>query len=83
MPTSDRKEWVPAALPPDLKPDEDVFVVSLTGEVFRHYKDYVRTMDEYRSHQWACKFTGKKGLTFQEALLEETSSTNLLKEVRS
>ena len=82
MPTIKRREWVSAPLPPDIKPDDDVFVVKLTGEVFKHYKDYNAQMSEYRSRHWACKYTGKQGLTLEEAFQEEKKSTDLLKEVR-
>ena len=81
MPTIKRREWAPCPLPDDLKPDEEVFELKMTGEVFREYKVFVEKMNDYRANQWSCKFTGKSGLTFSEALLEEQRSTDLLKEV--
>lgn len=81
MPTLKRREWVPCPPPEDLKPTEEVFVVRLTGEVLRDYKSYVEKMTEYRAEQWACKYTGKSGLTFKGALEEEERSRDLLKEV--
>lgn len=80
MPTIKRKNWVPILHPSDLKPDEDVFYYKLTNEIFKSYKDYAARMEEYRLKQWSCKFSGKSGLTFREALLEERKSEDLLKE---
>ena len=83
MPTFKRRDWVPCPPPEDLKPDEEVFLIRSTGEIVRDYKTYVEKLTEYRSNQWACKYSGKGGLTFDEALAEERKSTELIKEVRS
>ena len=81
MPTLKRREWAPCPLPEGLKPTDEVFVVRLTGEVFRDYKTYLERMTEYRAEQWACKYTGKSGLTFKGALEAEAKSADLLKGV--
>ena len=81
MPTLKRREWVPCPPPEGLKPEEEVFLIKSTGEIVKDYKTYLEKMTEYRSSQWSCKFTGRSGLTFDEALAEEQRSTALLSEV--
>ena len=81
MPTLLGRDWVPCPPPEDVKPDEEVFLIRSTGEIVRDYKTYVEKLTEYRSKQWACKCSGKGGLTFDEALAEEKKSAELIKEV--
>ena len=81
MPLLKRREWAPCPPPEGLKPDEEVYFIQSSGEIVRDYKAYLERMSEYRSKQWSCKYSGKGGLTFDEALEEENKSTDLLKEV--
>ncbi len=58
-----------------------MFVIEYTQEVFREYQPYVTKVDAYRKAQWACKYSGKGGLTFQEALQEEQKALAALAKV--
>jgi bromodomain adjacent to zinc finger domain protein 1A len=78
MPLLKRKphELVPA--PRDIQAKESLFVVRLTGEIFRDYELYLKQVHAYRTKQWTCKYTGKSNLSYEEALAEEARSTELL-----
>ncbi|KAL6759908.1 hypothetical protein V8C86DRAFT_3024616 [Haematococcus lacustris] len=56
---------------PELQPDEEVFVVRTTGEVCREYEEYLLLVKEYTSKVWSCCYTGKGGLTYDQARKEE------------
>ncbi|CAH9109922.1 unnamed protein product [Cuscuta europaea] len=71
MPLYRRKPIPLAAKPPDLKPDELVFQVRSTKEIFRDYGDYVKRINLYKQRIWTCKLTGKRNLTYDEALVSE------------
>lgn len=57
--------------PNDLKPNEHVFQVRFTKEIFRDYGEYLRRINLYRHRVWTCKLTGKNYLTYEEALVSE------------
>eukprot|EP00803_Ostreobium_quekettii_P008329 evm.model.scf_1016.8 EVM.evm.TU.scf_1016.8 scf_1016:51464-51999(+) len=79
MPLLKRKPYAPGVgLPPDLKHGEQVFVLRLTGEAFRAYGDYLAKMRLYQGRVWSCRYTGRTGLTYEEALREEAKATALL-----
>jgi hypothetical protein len=45
-----------------------VWRVAYTGEEFRNYDEYARRVAQYAQRQWHCALTGKKGLTYRDAL---------------
>ncbi|XP_024383806.1 uncharacterized protein [Physcomitrium patens] len=75
MPLFKRKPYVLRKPPKDLLPDEDVFKVRFTKEVFRDYKEYLSCMKFYRRRLWTCKVSGKTNLTYEEALVSERKAT--------
>ena len=68
------------AAPPHRPPQ--VFLVEATGEVFRNYSAYVAKAEAYKKSQWACKYSGKGGLTMGEAVEEERKALAALAKVR-
>lgn len=67
-----KKRPLPIAEPPaDLRPDERVWQVRFTKEIFRSYPEYLERMNLFRQRVWSCRITGKKNLTYEEALISE------------
>lgn len=75
MPLLRRKPLALAEPPEDLKPDEHVYQVRFTKEIFRDYHDYLQRLNLYRQRVWSCKVTGKTGLTYEEAIVSEQRAT--------
>lgn len=71
MPLCKRKPFPLVERPKDLKPQELVFLVRLTKEIFRDYGDYMNRINLYCQRVWTCKVTGKTNMTFEEALASE------------
>ncbi|KAM9294475.1 bromodomain adjacent to zinc finger domain protein 1A [Gastrophryne carolinensis] len=71
MPLLHRKPFTRAAVPADLLPTERLFHCRVTNEVFRDYDDFFERTILCNSLVWSCSFTGKSGLTYQEALESE------------
>ncbi|XP_048585941.1 bromodomain adjacent to zinc finger domain protein 1A isoform X2 [Nematostella vectensis] len=67
MPLLNRKPFTPEKPPKDLKPNEEVFVCTHTNEVFREYEAFFKRTILCNSLVWSCRFTGKSGLTYEEA----------------
>ncbi|XP_010491512.1 PREDICTED: DDT domain-containing protein DDB_G0282237-like isoform X2 [Camelina sativa] len=57
--------------PNNLEPQELVYQVRLTKEIFRDYQLYLKRINLYRKRVWTCKSTGKTTLTYEEALDSE------------
>eukprot|EP00850_Spirogloea_muscicola_P005371 SM000024S07833 [mRNA] locus=s24:859927:867669:+ [translate_table: standard] len=74
MPLYKRKPYPPAPPLPGARPDEELFVIRYTGEAFRSYEEYLARVALYRERAWACKHSGRSGLTFEEALASEARS---------
>ncbi|RYR66294.1 hypothetical protein Ahy_A03g012281 isoform A [Arachis hypogaea] len=76
MPLLRRKPFSLADPPKDLKPDEHVYQIRFTKEIFRDYNsDYLNRINLYRQRIWMCKVTGKTNLTYEEALVSEKSAS--------
>ncbi|KAI5383965.1 uncharacterized protein LOC127105514 [Lathyrus oleraceus] len=75
MPLLKKKPFALTEPPQDLKPEEHVYQVRFTKEIFRDYPDYLNRLNLYRQRVWACKVTGKTGLTYEEALVSEQRAT--------
>lgn len=82
MPGFRGQQYAPAqGLPAGASKDDDVFVLRVTGEVVASYGDYVAKLRQYRSREWTCAYTGKSGLTYEEAVQSEARSATLLSKV--
>lgn len=71
MPLWKKKPYPLSPPPQDLKPDELVFQVRFTREVFRSYEEYLAKINLYRQRIWVCKASGTADLTYEEALVSE------------
>ncbi|KAJ7528779.1 hypothetical protein O6H91_15G019500 [Diphasiastrum complanatum] len=71
MPLLRRKAFALAKPPDDLRPDELIFQVRFTKEVFRDYEEYLKRLNLYRQRVWTCRVTGKTNLTYEKALVSE------------
>ncbi|GAB2218840.1 hypothetical protein Droror1_Dr00002072 [Drosera rotundifolia] len=71
MPLLKRTPFTLIEPPKDLDPDEQVFQVRFTKEIFRDYKEYLKRINLYRQRLWTCKVTAKGNLTYEEALVSE------------
>ncbi|KAL6063189.1 midasin isoform X1 [Balamuthia mandrillaris] len=65
-----RKVSLPSAQPP-YRSTEEYWVHRVTREVFTNYKDYIERVELYRQPIWTCEYSGKSGMTYEEALLSE------------
>ncbi|XP_047310794.1 DDT domain-containing protein DDB_G0282237 [Impatiens glandulifera] len=75
MPMYKRKPFPLLETPKDLKPQEFVYQVRFTKEIFRDYREYLNRINFYRQRVWTCKVSGKSNLTFEEALVSEKKAT--------
>ena len=55
MPLLKRKPHLLLPTPDSIKPSEEVWLLELTGEVFRDYEAYLTRLHAYRAKQWQCK----------------------------
>ncbi|PRW55979.1 DDT domain-containing isoform A [Chlorella sorokiniana] len=79
MPLLNRKDaWTPLDQPEGLQPEEEVWHIESTGEAFRSYEAYLQRMELYKQGVWSCKYTGKGGLTFEEAQQAEAKAVKQL-----
>ncbi|KAJ3675511.1 hypothetical protein LUZ60_004553 [Juncus effusus] len=74
MPLYKRKPFALLDPPKDLKPNESVFQVRFTKEIFTDYLEYLKRVNLYRERVWTCKVTGKQNLTYEEALVSENKA---------
>ncbi|KAF5727635.1 hypothetical protein HS088_TW22G01331 [Tripterygium wilfordii] len=81
MPLFKRKPFELLELPSDLEPDELVYQIRFTKEIFRDYPAYLNRINLYRQRLWSCKFTGKANLTYEEALVSEKCATEKVQEL--
>lgn len=75
MPLFKRKPFPLAEPPEDIKPNEQVFQIRFTKEIFRDYQEYLERINLYRQRVWVCKVSGKINLTYEEALVSERRAT--------
>ncbi|CAD7702456.1 unnamed protein product [Ostreobium quekettii] len=72
MPLLRKRPYDPdLGLPPGVSPEDGLWVVRFTGEVFADYGAYLRKQQLYARRGWSCKYTGRSGLTYEEALVSE------------
>lgn len=75
MPLHKRKPFPLADPPKDLDPNELVYQIRFTKEIFQDYQEYLNRLILYRQRLWTCKVTGKINLTYEEALVSEHNAT--------
>ncbi|XP_026662028.2 DDT domain-containing protein DDB_G0282237-like isoform X2 [Phoenix dactylifera] len=71
MPLYKRKPFSLVESPQHLDPQELVFQVRFTKEIFQDYQKYLKRLNLYRQRVWTCKVTGKTNLTYEEAFVSE------------
>eukprot|EP00124_Ichthyophonus_hoferi_P002398 Ihof_evm2s162 gene=Ihof_evmTU2s162 len=74
MPLRRKEEWQPRPPPKGIEPDDLVFHIPFTGEVFLEYEDYIDQLQSYTERQWVCALSGKKNLTLEEAFESEKTA---------
>ncbi|KAK1299560.1 hypothetical protein QJS10_CPB13g00885 [Acorus calamus] len=80
MPLFKRKPFSLVDPPENLDPDEQVFQVRFTKEIFIDYQEYLNRLNIYRQRVWTCKVTGKTNLTYEEALVSEQRAIEKVQE---
>ncbi|KAL1196330.1 Homeobox-DDT domain protein RLT2 [Cardamine amara subsp. amara] len=75
MPLLKKKSHKLLEPPEDLEPNELVYQVRLTKEIFRDYQLYLKRINLYGKRVWTCKSTGKTSLTYEEALNSEKQAS--------
>ena len=80
------RSTLPARCPPpprraSLSPTRQVWVIEATGEVFRSYEAFLSKKGLYEQEVWSCRYTGKGGLTLEQALAAEKKAVAALEAV--
>ncbi|XP_015571067.1 DDT domain-containing protein DDB_G0282237 isoform X1 [Ricinus communis] len=81
MPLLKKKPFTLLEPPQDLKPNELVYQVRFTKEIFRDYQAYLNRLNLYRQRIWSCKISGKPYLTFEEALVSEKHASEKVQDI--
>ncbi len=56
----------------------EVYFVPETGQIFEDYEKYINSLVQKNQPIWSCKYTGKNGMTFWEALASEKKAQEML-----
>jgi len=78
MPLLHRKPFTKNPVPRGLRDTDEVFYCELTKEIFLRYEHYVERIILCNSLVWSCELTGKKNMTYKEAMECETESRKML-----
>ena len=78
----ERRFWEPADPSLTTNPNEEMWILESTGEVFGEYSDYLKALYLTKSRVWSSVYTGVSNLTYQEALLEDERGRALARKVR-
>ncbi|XP_022178490.1 bromodomain adjacent to zinc finger domain protein 1A-like isoform X1 [Myzus persicae] len=78
MPLLHRKPFSKNPVPRGLRDTDEVFYCELTKEIFLSYEHYVERIILCNSLVWSCELTGKKNMTYKEALDCELDSKKML-----
>lgn len=78
MPLLHRKPFAKNPVPRGLRDTEEVFFCKATKEIFLNYESYVERIILCNSLVWSCELTGKKNMTYKEALECELESKRML-----
>ncbi|XP_011628822.1 DDT domain-containing protein DDB_G0282237 isoform X1 [Amborella trichopoda] len=76
MPLYKRTPFPLRSPPLGLMPNDSIFIIRFTNEIFMNYDAYLKRINLYRQRVWTCKITGKSGLTYEEALVSEQHASN-------
>lgn len=71
MPLVNKQPFKPNPIPDNLSPDDEVFYLELTNEIFTCHDAFFDRFLYCNSLIWSCSRTGKSGLTYEEALKSE------------
>lgn len=71
MPLVNKQPFIPNPIPEGLSPDEEVFYLNLTNEIFKSHDEFFDRFLYCNSLIWTCSRTGKSGLTYAEAVESE------------
>lgn len=82
MPLINKKPFQPYPIPENLGPDDEVFYLDLTNEIFTSHDEFFDRFLYCNSLIWTCGRTGKSGLTYKEALDSEQQIFNRRKRVK-
>ncbi len=74
--------WEPADPSLPANPNEEMWMLDSTGEIFGEYSDYLKALYLTKSRVWSSVYTGVSNLTHQEALLEDERGRALARKVR-
>ncbi|GFP92828.1 bromodomain adjacent to zinc finger domain protein 1a [Phtheirospermum japonicum] len=81
MPLYKRKPFALVQKPVDLNPEELIFQIQFTKEIFRDYNEYLKRINLYRKRVWTCRATGKGNLTYEEALVSEEKASKRIQNI--
>jgi len=84
MPQLGRRPYTPDLTVDDpkfrsLDENAEVWIISFTREVFTSYEHFITKFRMYLEPQWTCRYTGKSGLTYEEALKSEEDAIKKLR----
>lgn len=71
MPLVQKEPFKPNPIPDNLGPDDEVFYLPITNEIFTSHDEFFDRFLFCNSLIWTCSRTGKSGLTYKEALDSE------------
>ncbi|XP_050543474.1 bromodomain adjacent to zinc finger domain protein 1A-like isoform X2 [Daktulosphaira vitifoliae] len=78
MPLLHKKPFSKNPVPRGLRDTDEVFYCEMTKEIFLNYEHYVERIILCNSLVWSCEITGKKNMTYKEALDCEIESKRML-----
>ncbi|KAM7221413.1 imitation switch two complex protein 1 [Rhypophila decipiens] len=61
-------------VPDDIGPDDEVWTIKETGEVFKTYEEYLVRQEFYKQKKFICVITGHSALNFFDALRSEQAN---------
>jgi hypothetical protein len=78
----ERRWFWPDTSLPQAAPEDEVWQLESTGEVFTEYTDYLNQLYLTRTRVWSSVYSGVGNLTYEEALREDERGHALAKKVR-
>ena len=84
MPLLNGKLDIPqsAGLDGDANHSTKLFRVARTGEVFSSYEEYTSRLRQVTSKNWGSVSSGREGLSYEEAVLEDRDAEALIAKVK-
>ncbi|KAJ6814533.1 DDT domain-containing protein [Iris pallida] len=81
MPLLKRKAFCLLDPPKDLDPDQKIWQIRFTKEVFTDYQEYLERVNLFRKRVWTCNSTGRMHLTYEEALVSEREAREKIMQI--